>query len=110
MRYQYEASRWRANEQPSRDANEARFQKLPVNAHVFTKNSARVWTVTQSWQRDVFIPQLGRIPADLWSIKYNKRDQTLGFVTLIDGSISSPITNQIYDHYTGMMIPLITHI
>lgn len=48
MRYQYEASRWRANEQPSRDANEARFQKLPVNAHVFTKNSASVWTVTQS--------------------------------------------------------------
>lgn len=48
MRYQYEASRWRANEQPSRDANEARFQKLPVNADVFTKNSASVWTVTQS--------------------------------------------------------------
>lgn len=37
MRYQYEASRWRANEQPSRDANEARFQKLPVNARFHKK-------------------------------------------------------------------------
>ncbi len=35
--YQYEASCERANEQPSRDANEARFQKLLVNAHISTK-------------------------------------------------------------------------
>lgn len=37
--YQYEASCERANEQPSRDANEARFQKLLVNAHISTKRS-----------------------------------------------------------------------
>lgn len=35
--YQYEASCKRANEQPSRDANRARFQKLLVNAHISTK-------------------------------------------------------------------------
>lgn len=53
--YQHEASGRRANEEPGRDANEARFQKLLVNAHIYHHRVSPpppppplVCTVTQS--------------------------------------------------------------